>query len=245
MDQNQNQPVVNGLPTSPVDPTQLQTTVQGLLTQAPQDSAAALTTFTQNQQQRAARINRVADALSAQLGSKDPQVVALQSLATSLTGVATQIQKQSGRAMNWPKLRPNEWLVYGTVTDVNGNPASSLTVRVFDQNQKNADMLGGTETDENGDFFLIFHEGDFKPTGENLPALVVMVNDMRGKLLYTSTDGVHFAAGRSEYFAIRLSAKLSAPAKKAEAKKSSPQTKGGAKKFSQAKKKPHARQDKD
>ncbi len=204
---NQDRPVINGLPASPVDPAQLQGAVQGTLAQAPQASAPALATFTAMQQRRATRINNVAAVLGTQVGNKNPDVVALQTLATNVTRLAATVQNQTTRAANWPKPRPNEWLVFGTVTDAKGAPASGLTVRVFDKDRKYDDLLGETETDANGDFSVIYHERDFKESHENLPDLYVMVSDASGKLLYSSRDSVRYEAGRSEYFAIRLGTK--------------------------------------
>ncbi len=201
---DQNQPVINGLPVPTTDPAQLQSAIQGMLTQVPQAGAPDLETFTQMQQRRLARITDITGALSAQLGGKAPEVVALQNLSAAVSEINTRITNGTNRVKSWPKPRPNEWLVFGSVVDAKGSPAAGLSVRVFDKDRIYDDLLGETETDESGDFSVIYHERDFKEKGENLPDLYVMVSDLSGKLLYSSRDNVRYEAGRSEYFAIRL-----------------------------------------
>jgi hypothetical protein len=209
-----NKQQIGGLPLPQVDPAQVQGAEQAMTGQAAQAGAPALNTFAQVQQNRAGRMASIATALGQQVGSKDPNVLAIQSAADTLVQLKTQIADQTTRLKNWPKPRPNEWLVFGTVTDAKGSPASGMTVRVFDRDRKYDDLLGDTSTDEFGDFSVIYHERDFKETGENLPDLYVMVTDTNGKLLYSSRDRVRYEAGRSEYFAIQLGAKKPRAARK-------------------------------
>ena len=198
--------VIGGIPVPQVDPTQLQDTTSSVVKQATSTGVTALNTFAQLQQRRATRMTDAAKILSTKLGKNDPAVVAAQTMAQSATDLNMHITNQAMRVQNIPKLHPNEWIVYGTVVDGQGKPAVGLTVRVFDKDRKYDDLLGETETDANGDFSTVYHERDFKESGENLPDLYVMVTDTSGKLLYSSLDSVRYEAGRSEYFAVRLGA---------------------------------------
>lgn len=193
-----------GIPGPQVDPEQLNQLLENMLRHTADTGAPALETFTRLQQRRADRMTEAAEALRKKLGKDHPQVVALENTAKSLGELKTRIDTQRTRLKNWPKPRANEWVVFGTVTDAQGQPAQGLTVRIFDQDRKYDDLLGETETDENGDFSAIYHERDFAETRENLPELYIMVSDASGKTLYSSQENVRFNAGKSEYFAIRL-----------------------------------------
>jgi hypothetical protein len=211
---DKNTRLIGGLPLPQVDQDQRDAALQAGTAQAAQSSVSALTTFAQVQQRRVARMTEIATVLEAQLGSKNPDVLALQEATNNVVQLKTQVAQQATRLKNWPKPRPNEWTVFGTVSDALGNPAAGLTVRVFDRDRKYDDLLGDTNTDESGDFSVIYHERDFKETRENLPELYVMVSDETGKVLYSSRDSVRYESGRSEYFAIHLEAKKARPPRK-------------------------------
>ncbi len=204
---NQNKTVISGIQAPQIDPAQAQAGLRGISTQTVTGASPALQTFTQLQQRRLNRMAAVAQALGKQLPKNDPSLIAVQNAVNAANQMRTRLETQVVRLNRWPKPRPNEWLVYGTVTDAQGNPAAGLTVRVFDKDRKYDDLLGETQTDENGDFSVIYHERDFKEPGENLPDLYVMVSDASGKLVYSSRDSVRYEAGQSEYFAIQLGAR--------------------------------------
>jgi|GEM_PF-2371236 len=200
----QNQQFSSQNPGPQIDPTQLQNLLQSMMQQSATVGGSALDTFSKLQERRAARLTDAAAVISEQFGKKNPDSVTLQTLADSTSALKTQRDGQATRLKSWPKPRPNEWIVFGTVTDAKGSPVNDLTVRVFDKDRKLDDLLGETNTDENGAFSVTYHERDFKETGENLPDLYVMVSDAAGKLLYSTRDQVRFEAGKSEYFAIQL-----------------------------------------
>lgn len=202
-----NQQQNNEQPLPQVDPKQVENAVRAMTGQAAQAGAPALNMFAELQQRRAARMANIAAALAQHVGDKHPNVLAIRNAAENLVQLKTWITNQTTRLKNWPKPKPNEWLVFGNVTDSTGNPVSGLTVRVFDKDRKLDDLLGEASTDENGDSWVIYHERDFKEMGENLPDLYVMVSDASGKLLYSSRDKVRFEANKSEYFAIRVDIK--------------------------------------
>lgn len=197
---------VGGIPGQQVDSDQLQEALFKVMKQTAGSAAPALGTFTKLQQRRATRLNEAAKSLRKKLGKDHPDVLAVEGMAQSITELKGKISNQAARAKNWPKPRPNEWIVFGTVRDQEGKPAEGLIVRVFDRDRKYDDLLGETETDANGDFSVVYHERDFKETRENLPELYVMVSDAKGALLYSSRDSLRYKAGTSEYFAIRLAA---------------------------------------
>jgi hypothetical protein len=203
----QNQSFLSGIPGPQIDPNQIQTGIQNMLKQAAQAGGPALTMLGQLQDRRSARTADIAQALGTTLGTQHPDVVALQNYATTVENLKGQIDQQAGRQTRWPKPRPTEWVVFGTIVDATGQGAANLTVRVFDQERKFDELLGETTTDEFGDFYLAYSERKFKKVGEEAPDLFLMVTDPDGKEIYTSRETVRFAAGRSEYFAVRLEAK--------------------------------------
>jgi hypothetical protein len=167
-------------------------------------SAPAIATFARFQGERASRLEKGLKQIKKDLGEEHPDYVTTKAAAERAGAINMQLLSQSARIKNRPKQKPNEWVVFGQVLDATGNPVKGLTVRVFDRDRRYDDLLGETETDEDGDFSVTYHERDFKETGEKMPELYVMVSDAKGMALYTTRDDVRFRAGRSEYFLIRL-----------------------------------------
>jgi hypothetical protein len=186
--------------------------LENLTAQASRSSAPALSVFAQLQQKRAQRIETATGSLEKVLGTDHPQVVALRQSAVSAAEFNTFYKVQATRIEKRPKLHENEWMVYGRVIDSAGLAAAGLTVRVFDRDRKLDDLLGITETDESGDFSVVYHTRDFFEVGENAPELYIMVEDENGNSLYSSRDNVRPQAGQSEYFTIQLSTGAGKPA---------------------------------
>jgi hypothetical protein len=201
---NEKEQFVGGVPGSQVDPAQAQDATNKVLKHSADQATPTLDTFAQLQARRAARLSQTAKAMGKQLGTDHPDVIAIESMAKSVDKFKTRLNQDKTRAKRWQTPRPNEWIVFGTVLDAQGKPTKGMTVRVFDKDRKYDDLLGEAETDEFGDFSVIYHERDFKETHENLPELYVMVNDTNGRPVYSSKDSLRYQAGRSEYFAIRL-----------------------------------------
>lgn len=201
-----NSQFVGGMPIPDVDAAQLEEMLQHIVGKAAEAGIPSLGMLAQLQQNRAARMNGVVKALRAELGKDHPRVMAAEAAASSVSEFANQAGTRMKRADKFPVPGPNEWVVFGTVVDAQGNPAGGLTTRVFDRDRKYDDLLGETVTDGLGDFSVIYHERDFGETRENLPELYVMVSDASGKVVYSSRDSVRFESGRSEYFAIRIGA---------------------------------------
>jgi hypothetical protein len=188
--------------------------LENFTAQASRSSAPALNVFAQLQQKRAQRFEAAAGSLEKVLGADHPQVVVLKQSAVSAGDFNTYYKAQAQRVEKRPKLHENEWIVYGRVIDAAGMPAAGLTVRVFDRDRKLDDLLGITETDESGDFFVVYHARDFFEVGENAPELYVMVEDENGNSLFSSKDNVRPQAGQSEYFTIQLGKEKVKPATK-------------------------------
>jgi len=171
---------------------------------AARTSAPAISIFAKFQEERASRLQRSLKQIKKDLGDEHPDYIATKAAAENAGAMNMQFLSQSARIKSRPMPKAHEWVVFGQVLDASGVPVRGLRVRVFDRDRKYDDLLGETETDENGDFSVTYHERDFKEAGENLPELYVLVSDARGTELYTTRDDVRFRAGRSEYFLIRL-----------------------------------------
>jgi hypothetical protein len=96
-----------------------------------------------------------------------------------------------------PGAPPDAWVVRGRVTDESGVGLGGLIVSVYDKDLFFDDRLGQAETDENGDYSLIYRTEDFRDFIERKPDIYVKVLDRKGKTLYTSKK-VRYEAGRVE-----------------------------------------------
>jgi hypothetical protein len=177
-----------------------------LLKRATEATASALTQFAELQEKRAARLDKAEKRLKAHLSENHPRVVALGRAASSAAQLKQSLHTQAAREARRPKPGPDEWLIFGRVFDEKGNPIPNLHLQVLDKDfWCPDDFLGATETDEYGDFAVIYKETDFAGWSlEELPDLYVRVEDAKGNLLYSSRDSVCYDAGRSEYFEITL-----------------------------------------
>jgi hypothetical protein len=178
--------------------------VENLLSQAAGANLQLLESFANIQNRRAARLADAEARLKADLGENHPQVAALHDAAAMAAAMNHALATMAVRTARRPKVKENEWLVFGRVLDANGNPVSGVRVRIFDRDRIFDDLLGITETDEYGDFAITYHERDFAEPGEGLPELYLMVSDTEGNLLYSSRDNIRYNPGRAEYFEIVL-----------------------------------------
>jgi hypothetical protein len=160
--------------------------------------------FAELQERRAARLADAGARLEEHLGEDDPRVTALRQSASAAEDLKRALRTTAVRDDRLPKVGPQEWMVFGRVLDSGGRPVTGVRVRVFDRDRRYDDLLGETETDEYGDFSVVYHERVFAEAGEALPELYVMVEDQRGNQLYSSRDELRYEASRAEYFQIVL-----------------------------------------
>jgi hypothetical protein len=160
--------------------------------------------FAELQERRAARLTDAGARLEEHLGEDDPRVTAMRQGAFAAKDLKRSLRTTAARDDRLPKMGPQEWMVFGRVLDSGGRPVTGVRVRVFDRDRRYDDLLGETETDEYGDFAVVYHERIFAEAGEELPELYVMVEDRRGNQLYSSRDELRYEASRAEYFQIVL-----------------------------------------
>ncbi len=100
--------------------------------------------------------------------------------------------------------RPGEWLVWGKVSGTDGVGIPNLRVNVYDKDLLFDDKLGETITDSDGEFYVRYHESNFKDLFESQPDIYVKVINKKGRILYTSERVVRWRSGRVEYFDIEI-----------------------------------------
>ena len=159
------------------------------------------------QEKRQARLQKAESRLSERLGTDHPRVVALRHKGSQAETLSQRASAAATFAAKVPDIKPYESLVYGRVMTPKGKPLAGLRVRVFDKDRSQDDLLGFTETDDGGHFFLVFHQRAFMEPGENKPELYVQVETKRGKVLYSSEKSLRTEAGRYEYFEIAIDQK--------------------------------------
>jgi hypothetical protein len=202
------------MPMPDMTPDAIKAVITSLLDQPAETYPPTLERFAALQGQRAARLAGAAARLQAHLGQDHPRVTALRRTAAAADFLSHSLGTTATRAMNIPKLAPQEWMVFGRVLTVTGAPVPGVQVHVFDLNglfhgrENLDDLLGEKTTDVHGDFVIIYHQRDFAEPGEKTPDLYVVVSDTHGKELYSSRDHVYTNAGRAEYFEIVLNTVL-------------------------------------
>jgi Transthyretin-like family len=167
--------------------------------------------FAELQERRATRLADAEVRLKEGLGEDHPRVVALRQSAFAAEDLKRSLRTTAVRDGRLPKLGEHQWMVFGRVLDSGGRPVTGVRVRVFDRDRRYDDLLGETETDEYGDFSVVYHERVFAEAGEDLPELYVMVEDQQEHLLYSSRDELRYEAGRAEYFQIVLAQQQTEP----------------------------------
>ncbi len=103
-----------------------------------------------------------------------------------------------GDSPSVPVAEPSAWIVRGRVTDKAGKGLSGLVVSLYDKDLFFDDKLGQTETDDKGDYSLIYREEDFRDLIEKKPDIYLKVLDQKGKTLFTSKKKLRYEAGRVE-----------------------------------------------
>ena len=186
-------------------PDDVKTALDAFVDRSSDAAVPIMESFAELQEKRATRLADAEARLKEHLGEDDPRVTALRQSAFAAEGLKRSLRTTAVRDDRLPKLRAQEWMVFGRVLDSGGRPVVGVTVRVFDRDRKYDDLLGETETDEYGDFSVVYHERVFAEAGEDLPELYVMVEDQRGNVLYSSRDEIRYEAGRAEYFHVVLS----------------------------------------
>lgn len=169
-----------------------------------QAQAPALEELAAMQEKRAKRLQQVEARIAPKLGSDHPRVIALRMARTRTVALRSNLSDNATQASKLPELKPYEWMVYGRVRDEKGQPVSGVIVRVYDKDRKYDDVLGYTNTDEDGDFHLVYHERAFYEPGEKAPELYVRVEDADGNELFSSKDSFQYKSGRIEYFLIEI-----------------------------------------
>ena len=144
------------MPNEQMTPDEIKTSVDDLLKQATDATTSTLTQFAELQERRATRLANAEKRLKANLGENDPRVVALARAASEANQFGQALSTTATRNARRPKVGPDDWLVFGRVLNGDGAPIPNLCVRVFDQDHFRDDFLGATETDEYGDFAVIY-----------------------------------------------------------------------------------------
>lgn len=93
---------------------------------------------------------------------------------------------------------PDAWVVRGRVSDESGQGLGDLIVSVYDKDLLFDDRLGTTETDQNGNYRLVYRTHDFRDLIERKPDLYVKITDRNGHLRYTSEHAVKWNSGRTD-----------------------------------------------
>ena len=128
-------------------------------------------------------------------------------LDNRLTEFKTSLQTTLVREARRPKATPHEWMVTGQVMDTAGEPVAGLRVRAVDRFGKLDVLLGEVETNEFGDYALVYHEREFAGLREELPELYLVVSDEAGTLLHSSQTPMRFKPGRADRLDVRLGEK--------------------------------------
>ena len=79
-----------------------------------------------------------------------------------------------------------------------------LRVIVYDEDLLFDDRLGEAVTDTDGEFYILYHQNDFKDLLESQPDLYIRVTDKKGRVLFTTEKAVRWQSGRVEYFEIEI-----------------------------------------
>lgn len=179
---------------------------------------------------RAAKQEAIAARLEKKLGKDDPRVVRLRSSMVAHRARGTAHAEAVKRIGRLPKRNPEDCAVLGHVSDSSGKPVRGVRVRLTDKAR--AVDIGGraATTDQFGEFSLVYPKCELGVVGGTTPEALLVVEDARKQVLFTSPQPVKTTRGRSVYFEIVLtSGPASVPMKHARGAADPAPPKGGKK----------------
>jgi hypothetical protein len=184
-----------------VRPNELEALVEAALGRASGAIAPELARSADLLNQRAARLEAAADRLEAGLGAGDPEVTGLRRAASATATLAAAAGQARARREKLSTPTAETWVVFGRVLQADGGPAAGLQVRAVGHAEDHQVALDPTQTDDDGDFALVYRDADL---AEPRPDLSVQVEDAKGKLLAASPDQLRFQLGQAEYVQLVL-----------------------------------------
>jgi hypothetical protein len=152
---------------------------------------------------RAERLDATRRRLEAELGPDHPRVVALGARHAHLADVAREVGDVAQRRADARRPRPQEWQVLGRIVDDRGVAVPDLHVRFVDR-EGVLDLPNDAVTDQRGEFATTYHIKDFGDPGESPPEVTIIVTTAKGRVLLTSDESLHPAAGHSDVVEIVL-----------------------------------------
>ena len=181
----------------------MNTLIQRSLVQTVNARLPVMEQFKKLQENHVTRLANTAQLLKTHLGADHPRVLSLERAASLADKLKQSMSTAVERQARLPRLKQDDWLVFGRVLDTDGNPVQDLHVRMYDKDKASPEYkLNDAVTDENGEFFLTYNKSAFSPWGESLPDLYVRVEDNKGNMQHLSRKHVGYNAGRAEYFEI-------------------------------------------
>jgi hypothetical protein len=165
---------------------------------------AMLDKFTRIRAAKTSTLVSEKERLETDLGREAPEVETLKRRLKESESLHAELKRATRQETKWTVPGPDDWLVYGRVSGPDGLGVSDLRVSVFDKDLIYDDLLGEATTDEDGEFFLVYQQDDFKDLCESEPDIYLKVMDKKGKILYSSHDAIRWQANHVEYFEIRI-----------------------------------------
>ena len=175
-----------------------------LLSQAFTSLLPNMEAIAQLYENRSTRLKQVADRLEPTLGESHRRVVDLRQAVLITNELERTLKTATVRQKRRPSINPNDWGVFGQILNRASRPVAGLKVVVSDRANRLKDLRRETNTDEYGDFSVLYYERDFAKYEDTLPALFVQVNDSKGNLLFSSDESIRYSPGQVKYFEVRL-----------------------------------------
>lgn len=192
-----------------ITPEEIASQLAGMVDLLDQAQKPALEELAALQEKRAERFQRLEKRIASSLPADDPRRQAVRAAGARASLLRRGWQEDARRAEKVPRIKPDEWMVYGQVKDARGNPVSNAQVRLAAKDPQVQELLGSTATDESGDFTLVYPESIRARLGEKAPELFIQVVDRRGRELFLSDVALTVTPGRAEFFLIVLAEKPS------------------------------------
>ena len=85
-----------------------------------------------------------------------------------------------------------------------GKGLSDLVVKAYDKDLLYDDLLGSTETDQNGRFQITYEEKDYKELFDSKPDIYFEIKNKKAEKIYSSEEKIRFGAYTEEDFKVEI-----------------------------------------